>query len=65
MAAKRKRDSVGPQQDRKQQAAETTPPQADEPAAPRKTAAVRAREAAIDAALEMSFPASDPPPWTP
>ena len=25
----------------------------------------RAREAAIDAALEMTFPASDPPAWSP
>jgi hypothetical protein len=26
---------------------------------------IRAREAAIDAALEMTFPASDSPPWNP
>ena len=29
-----------------------------------EAAAIRAREAAIDAALEMTFPASDPPAWT-
>lgn len=26
---------------------------------------IRAREAAIDAAVEMTFPASDPPSWSP
>ena len=32
------------------------------PAKARKRA-IRAREAEIDAALEMTFPASDPPAW--
>lgn len=32
------------------------------PGAPVRT--VRSREAAIDAALDMTFPASDPPAWT-
>ena len=29
-----------------------------------ETVAIRSREAAIDAALEMTFPASDPPAWS-
>ena len=29
-----------------------------------EASATRAREAAIDASLDMTFPASDPPAWT-
>lgn len=31
---------------------------------PERERRIAAREAALDAALEMSFPASDPLPWT-
>lgn len=42
-------------------AAHATPPRADE-AKPR-TKPLSAREEAIDDAVEMTFPASDPPAW--
>lgn len=60
----RTQNPAGAADEDRQQAAE--PKQADEqPEKALNASEIRAREAAIDAAVEMTFPASDPPSWSP